>query len=98
MAFGRVSPAPLHDLAHGASIVHMPPTEERCKGCGKVLNAESAYVLVEQVAPKGSGRGPRPKQAWGKMHRVCFARMTRKPQDLLEVLGERERTVLAKSA
>lgn len=70
-------------------------TVERCRGCGKPVEDSMAHVLIERVAAKKAARGARSKESWGRMHSGCFARMTGKPKDLLEVLSEKETQLLA---
>ena len=70
-------------------------TVERCRGCGKPVEESAPHVLIERVAKKTPRGGARSKAPWGRMHSVCFARMTGKPKDLLEVLGEKETQLLA---
>jgi hypothetical protein len=76
-------------------VKEMDDDVERCRGCGKLVEKSTAHVVIERVAKKNPHGGARSKSAWGRMHLGCFARMTGKPRDLLEVLGEKETQLLA---
>jgi hypothetical protein len=69
-------------------------TPERCKGCGKIIEPTTRHMIVEQVEKK-QGRKTQKVEEWGRMHPHCFARLAGKPRDLLDVLSEREATLMA---
>jgi len=68
---------------------------ERCCGCGKPVENTASHMLIERVGAKKATRGARSKAEWGRMHAACFARMTGKPRDLLDVLEEKETELLS---
>lgn len=56
--------------------------EQRCAGCGKILEtgAESARVAMGLLAASGF----REKEEWGVLHRSCFNRAIGSPDAVLE--------------